>query len=117
MQPRRHLLCTVLSGIALLLVVSHAFSQSYPVRPIRLVVPYPPGGGADNVARPIAQKLSEALGQPVVIDNRGGAAGIIGADIVAKSKPDGYTLLDDSSSPNRIRVTEIRASPPGAGIV
>jgi len=62
------------------------------------VVPYPPGGGADNVARPIAQKLSEALGQQVVIDNRGGAAGIIGADIVAKSKPDGYTRLDDSSS-------------------
>src|SRR5262245_35042595 len=75
-----------------------AFAQSYPVKPIRLVVPYPPGGGADNVARPVAQKLSEALGQQVVIDNRGGAAGIVGAEVVARSKPDGYTLLDDSSS-------------------
>lgn len=97
-RSRRPYLFAVLHGIALSLALSHAFAQSYPVRPIRLVVPYPPGGGADNVARPIAQKLSEALGQQVLIDNRGGAAGIVGAEIVAKSKPDGYTLLDDSSS-------------------
>ena len=73
-------------------------AQTYPVRPIRLVVPYPPGGGADNVARVFVDKLSQELGQQIVIDNRGGAAGSIGAEAVAKSKPDGYTLLDDSSS-------------------
>ena len=73
-------------------------AQNYPTRPIRLVIPYPPGGGADNVARIFAPRLGDALGQQIVIDNRGGAAGIVGAEIVAKSKPDGYTLLDDSSS-------------------
>ena len=98
MSPRNRVLKDALFGVALLLGASHAFAQNYPVRPIRLVIPYPPGGGADNVGRPIAQKLSEALGQRVIIDNRGGAAGIVGAEIVAKSKPDGYTLLDDSSS-------------------
>ncbi|MBI4191218.1 MAG: tripartite tricarboxylate transporter substrate binding protein, partial [Betaproteobacteria bacterium] len=95
------LLCHLVSsgvvfGIAFLFTAPQLFAQNYPVRSIRVVVPYPPGGGADNVARPLAQKLSEALGQQVVIDNRGGAGGIIGADIVAKSKPDGYTLLDDA---------------------
>lgn len=85
-------------GAALGLTAPELFAQNYPTRPIRLVIPYPPGGGADNVARVFAQKLSESLGQQIVIDNRGGAAGIIGAEIVAKSKPDGYTLLDDSSS-------------------
>ncbi|MCC6531181.1 MAG: tripartite tricarboxylate transporter substrate binding protein [Burkholderiales bacterium] len=82
-----------------LAIASHdTGAQSYPSRPIRLVIPYPPGGGADNVARVFVDRLSQELGAQVLIDNRGGAAGIIGADVVAKSKPDGYTLLDDSSS-------------------
>ena len=74
-----------------------AFGQ-YPNKPIRVVVPYPPGGGADFVARLVTPKMSEGLGQPIVIENRPGAAGNIGADQVAKSAADGYTLLFHTST-------------------
>jgi len=70
-----------------------AAAQTYPAKTIRMVVAYPPGGTNDIVARPVGQRLSELLGQPVVIDNRGGASGNIGTEAVAKSPPDGYTLL------------------------
>ena len=70
-----------------------AFGQSYPTRPIKLVVPFPPGGGSDPVARIVGEKVGEALGQPVVIENRPGANGTVGNAIVAKAEPDGYTLL------------------------
>lgn len=70
----------------------------YPVKPVRLVIPYPPGGGSDLVGRQIGQKLSVGLGQPVVIDNRAGAAGTIGADHVSKAPADGYTILLGGSS-------------------
>ncbi len=69
------------------------FAQSWPTKPIRLVVPFPPGGGTDTFARPLAAKLAEQLGQAVVIDNRGGAGGTVGAEIAAKSPADGYTIL------------------------
>ncbi len=67
--------------------------QAFPTKPIRIVVPFPAGGTTDVVARLVAQRMSESVGQPVVVDNRGGAGGALGADIVAKSNPDGYTLL------------------------
>jgi tripartite-type tricarboxylate transporter receptor subunit TctC len=70
-----------------------AAAQDWPNRPIKMIVPFPPGGGTDTVARPLAAKLSELLGQQVVIDNRGGAGGTIGAAAAAKSPPDGYTVL------------------------
>jgi tripartite-type tricarboxylate transporter receptor subunit TctC len=81
------------------LAASGAGAQQYPNRTIRMVSPYAPGGGTDFFARVIGQKLSEALGVSVVTDNRPGAGGVIGADLVAKSAPDGYTLLMSSPSP------------------
>src|SRR5215469_2203914 len=73
-------------------------AQNYPTRPIRMIVPYPPAGGTDVVARILADPLSTALGQPIVIDNRGGAAGNLGTDLAAKAPPDGYTILFTLSS-------------------
>ena len=70
-----------------------ALGQPYPTKPIRMIVPYPAGGGSDLLSRPVAQKLGEQFNQSVVVDNRGGATGMIGTDIAAKSSPDGYTLL------------------------
>ena len=75
-----------------------AAAESYPVRPIRFIVPVPPGGGNDIVGRIVAAKLGEGLGQQVVVDNRGGAGGTIGTDITAKAPPDGYTMLVNNIS-------------------
>ena len=77
----------------MLFVCSHAAAQDYPAKPIRFVVPFPPSGSADILARLIGDKLATSMGQPFIIDNRPGAGATLGADIVAKSAPDGYTLL------------------------
>jgi len=90
---------------ATLLLPAIALGQGYPNKPIRLVVPFPPGGSLDVVARAVGAKLSEAWGQPVVIDNRPGAGGNIGADLVAKSPPDGYTILEGALSTHAVNVT------------
>ncbi len=82
----------------LIFLSSSSIAQNYPNKPIRLIVPVPPGGGADFVARAYATRLSDALGQQVVVDNRGGAAGIIAMEATAKAAPDGYTLIQTNIS-------------------
>ena len=90
----------MVGALALLaMAASDAAAQSYPSRPIRFIVPFSAGGPSDILARLIGVKLTEAWGQPVVIDNRTGAAGIIGAELAAKAAPDGYTLLLGNSAP------------------
>lgn len=84
-------------SLSLLALSWSAVAQPYPAKPIRLVVPYAAGGNSDVIARTLAVPLAESLGQPVIIDNRAGASGIIGSDVVAKAAPDGYTLLMISS--------------------
>jgi tripartite-type tricarboxylate transporter receptor subunit TctC len=85
--------------ILLAVVAPGALAQNYPTKPIRLIAPFAPGGGADYVARVAGQKLGAALGQPVVIDNRAGAGGAIGTELAARSPADGYTLLVGSAGP------------------
>ena len=83
----------VCAGVALVALTEPVAAQTYPNKPIRLIVPWPPGGGADVLSRMVSPKLAEALGQQIIIDNRGGAAGNIGAEMAAKSPPDGYTIV------------------------
>ncbi|HXM81264.1 MAG TPA: tripartite tricarboxylate transporter substrate binding protein [Burkholderiales bacterium] len=82
-----------------LLVVSTTSAQEWPARQVRIIVPFPPGGSADLMPRVVAEKLSEKWGQPVIIENRPGAAGNIGADVVFRAEPDGYTLLSGPPPP------------------
>ncbi len=84
---------TVLGAIALFAATPAAFAQAFPNKPIKIIVPFPAGGTTDIAARLVAQKMSETIGQPVTVENRGGAGGSLGADAVAKAAPDGYTIL------------------------
>jgi len=85
-------------AIVLSCVSGTVMAQSYPAKPVRVVIPWPPGGSNDIVGRLVTQKLSETTGQQFVVDNRGGAAGTIGSDLVAKSPPDGYTIMVHSAT-------------------
>ncbi len=84
---------SILLGVACAGAAPFAIAQAYPTRPIRLIVPYPPGGSTDFIARSISDRLAERLGQTVIVDNRGGAATVIGTEMAARAPADGYTLL------------------------
>jgi tripartite-type tricarboxylate transporter receptor subunit TctC len=92
---RRHI-ASALVALAAVAAAGAVFAQAYPTRPIRVVVPFPPGGNVDTFARMLFRHVEEDLGQPMVIDNRGGANGIVGAETVAKATPDGYTIMATS---------------------
>ena len=91
MFDRRHLI-GALAGLSLALPVT-AFAQSYPQKPITLIVPYAPGGATDIIGRVVAEEMSNGLGQRMVVENRAGAGGNVGAQAVARATPDGYTLM------------------------
>src|SRR3984957_20059882 len=95
---RRKLIVTLGLGSAAALLPRQAFA-AYPDRPIHMVVPFAPGGNADIVGRIVGERISNAIGQPVIVDNRGGAGGSIGAEAVARATPDGYTLFVGSNGP------------------
>ncbi len=94
MKTWLNILCTMLVGLAAPFVQA----QPYPAKPVRIVVPFPPGGPADSLGRLLADKLKDSWGESVIVENRGGAAGNIGAEAVARAAPDGYTLLINASS-------------------
>jgi tripartite-type tricarboxylate transporter receptor subunit TctC len=95
---RRRLVRALAAALAFAAPMIATAQANYPERPVRFIVPYPPGGGTDVIARIVQTRFSQLLGQPVVIDNRGGAAGSVGTDVAAKAAPDGYTVLFTLSS-------------------
>jgi tripartite-type tricarboxylate transporter receptor subunit TctC len=99
MRSRNRLRAAALLSVLSFAGAGQAFAQTYPAKPVRVIVPYAAGGPLDDVARVVGQRLTEMWGQAVVVDNRGGAGGGIGADVVAKSAPDGYTLLLGNAGP------------------
>ncbi|MGH8633800.1 MAG: Bug family tripartite tricarboxylate transporter substrate binding protein [Burkholderiales bacterium] len=107
---KKAILAAVIAQLILAAFAADA-QQSYPARPIRLIVPYPPGGNVDITARIIGPALGEIVGQSIVIDNRSGAGGNLGANLVAKAPPDGYTLLMGSSAPLAINPIVFKDTP------
>src|SRR5688500_11287253 len=101
----------ILAALVLLLVAGTCAAQSYPTKPIRFIVPFPVGGVADVFARVIGQKLNDAWGQPVVVENRAGAGGNIGAEAVAKAPPDGYMLVMGSIGTHAVNVSLFKKMP------
>lgn len=116
-MPRRHWLRGAALATAACIAAgtgTTALAQTYPSKPIKVVVPFAPGGATDVLARVLAEKMAVGLGQPLVIDNKPGAAGIIGTDAVAKAAPDGYTLLlglSNSMLTNQFLYTKLPYSP------
>lgn len=110
-RPVRWIVAAMIAGVAASAHAQTENAASYPARRVTVVVPFPPGGGSDVGARLIAQKLSLKWGQPVVVENKGGAAGILGAEVVAKSKPDGYTLLVGNVGTQSINPTLYKKMP------
>jgi tripartite-type tricarboxylate transporter receptor subunit TctC len=98
-------------ALGLPLLPGSVLAADYPTKPIRLVVPYAPGGGADGVARIVARKVSDQIGQAIVIDNKGGAGAILGTEVVTKAEPDGYTLLLGQSGPISINPAVYKSLP------
>lgn len=94
--------CLVVTGVTLLGASPVQAQDKYPDRPVRLIVPFPPGGQTDNVSRQLGARIAPILGQQLIIENRGGAAGTIGAGEVARAKPDGYTILIATTSTHAI---------------
>lgn len=97
LKTRRSLL-VVIAAVASILVTPLAWSQTWPTKTIKIIVPFPPGGATDTIGRVLAENLTTRLGQPVIVENKAGAATVIGVDAVAKAPPDGYTLLVSGSS-------------------
>src|SRR5262245_38201943 len=91
------ILTGLFAGLTLLLLPALASAQDFPNKPIKLIVPFPAGGPNDIIARVVGAKMAELIGQPIVIDNRGGAGGVLGTDAVAKAEPDGYTVAITSA--------------------
>lgn len=102
MIARRRAYLRFTGALLAALAIAPAWSQTWPTRPVKLVVPFPAGGATDILGRALAQKLGESLGQPVVVENRPGAGGTLGSDIVAKALPDGYTILMATTSTHSI---------------
>jgi len=100
-----------LAAMLLVVLAGSASAQTYPNRPIRLIVPFAPGGSADLVGRLLAQQMSESFGQPVIVENKGGASGMLGNDYVAKSAPDGYTLTVGTLGPFAVNQTLFESVP------
>ena len=109
-STRRHFL-TLLVSIAAMAIPGIAAAQGFPNRPITLIVPYGPGGETDIFARALSNELGEALGQPVIVLNRAGATGAIGAEAVARSKPDGYTLIFGTAATHALNVSVFKSLP------
>ena len=99
---RHHFLPQFTCAMAIAVLPATALAQAYPAKPVRIIAPYPPGGGADTAARIIAQGLTERTKQQFIVDNRPGASGQIGSELAARSAPDGYTLLLGNVGPNAI---------------